>query len=214
MASFIDCVCPEGALTNIVSDECKTHRLPKVGRIWLQKVLPTNNFIAGTNGIEEEASFSGLTAAGDDKQLSVTPLLVDVVFGETEVIEASENLDGATTKSGLGTSTVTAMIEDPTPAQVEAINGMFCNDNGLLGVFFVMANNTVLSNNVSGAPVTDGAIPISPETFIGSAPSREGTNGSRWIYRFQFDLAADWYQNSRVTSAEDGFSYLTGVVGV
>lgn len=212
--SFIDCVCPEGPLSNIVSDACKTHRLPKIGRIWLQKVISSNNFIAGANGIEESTSFDLITAAGDDTQLSVTPLLVEVSIGEGDIVEGSENLDGATTKSGVGPNTVVGMIEDPTAAQVEAIQNMFCNDQGLLGVFFVFANNTVMSNNITDAPVTDGAIPISPETFIAPDPSREAANGSRFIFRFQFDLASGWYKNSRITKAEDGFNYLTDVVGV
>jgi hypothetical protein len=214
MTDIFDCVCPEGAIDNIVSDACKTHRLPKIGRLWFQKVQTANNFIAVTNPINEAASFTGLTSAGDDTQLSVTPLLVDVSFGEGDIIDASENLDGATTKSGVGTNTVIATVEDPTAEQVEAIQGLFCKDSGSLGVFFVFANDTVMSKKIGTGAVTDGAIPISTETFIAPDPQREGGNGSRFIFKFQFDLAPGWYKNSRITKAEDGLSYITGVKGV
>ena len=215
MAIFDECACPAGELDTIISNSCKTHRLPKVQRIDFQKVLTANNFVTAVNGIEEATSWDGLTAAVDDTKVSVTPFVVDVVWGENDIIEASENFEGATTKSGVRPAIVTVMIEDPTPAQVQAINNLFCLDSGAsqLGVFFVMANNTILSNLVTSTPVTHGAIPISPETFIGSDPSREGTQGSRFNYTFQFALSTGWFQNSDVTAAETGFNYARDVVG-
>ncbi len=214
MIDIIDCDCPPGVLETILSDECKTHRLPKTGRIYFQKVDSSNNFVEGINGIETAAAWTGLTASVGDDKVSVTPFIVDMVWGETESTDGSQNFDGATTKSGILPSVVTVMIEDPSPGQVAVINGMFCQDNGSLGVFFVFSNDAILANNISDSPNEYGAIPISPETFIGSAPGRESDLGSRFKYSFQFALAPSWYQNSKKIKAEAGFSYMNDVIGV
>lgn len=209
-----DCVCPPGVYSTIVSDECKQNRLPKFARVWFQKVETSNNFVNGVNGIEEATSFTGLTAAVDSTKLVVTPYLNDINFGETDAIESDENFDGATTKSAVSPQTVVITIKDPNPSQVKAMNSLFCSDDGSLGVFFVTSNGNVVCNLVSETPDTHSGISISPETLIGSAPSREGALGSSFMYKITFSLAANWYENSDTVKNEVGFNYLTDVVGV
>ena len=214
MADFFDCTCPAGVFDTIVSDACKTHRFGKVARVDFQKVLTANNFIAGTNGIETATAWTGLTSAVDDTKVTVSPFVASVSFGEAEVIEGSENFQGAPTTSGLRPPMVTVMIEDANPDQVAAINSLFCQDSGgVIGVAFVLSNDSILVNEVTDTPLTHSFIPISTETFTPGSPTREGELGSRFNYTFSFKLSADWFENSAIVQPETGFSYLT-VVGV
>lgn len=213
--SLIDCVCPAGVLDVIVSNECKTHILPKIARVHFQKFLTSNNFVDGVaTGINTAAAWAGLTSSGDDTQVSVSPLVSDGAFGEAEVIEGSENFEGATMAAALRPPEVTIMIEDPTPAQTKAINAMFCADSGAtLGIAFVFANDSILVNEVTDTPLTHSFFPVSAGTFTPGTPNREGVLGSSFNYTFSFKLSADWYDNSAVVKPEAGFSYL-GILGV
>lgn len=214
MADFFDCVCPDGDLEIIVSNQCKTHRLPKVSRVHFQKFLTANNFINGANGIEEATSWTGITAVAGSTRVTVSPLVNDVNFGDAETIEGSENSDGATTITGLRPGEITVMIENPTPDQTKAINNLFCNDNGgFVAVAFVFANDSILVNEVTDTPVTHSFIRVSPETFKPGTVSREGALGSTFNFTFSFKVDSDWYDNSAVVKPETGFSYLE-VLGV
>lgn len=209
-----DCICPPSVYDTIVSDACKKNRLPKIARVWFQKVETGNNFINGTNGIEEAASFTGLTSAVDSTKLVVTPYVTDVTFGETDAIESDENFDGATTKTAVSAQEIVITIKDPNPDQVASMNSLFCQDDGSLGVFFVTSNGNVICNKVTDAPLTHSGITVSQETLIGSAPSREGALGSSFMYKITLSLSASWYENSDTVKNEDGFNYITDVVGV
>lgn len=206
------CECPAGVLDTITDpDGCKIGKKPKVARMVFQVIDSTNVFVNGTNGIEEAASWTGLADAVDSTKIVTTPYLTEVTFAETEPIEGTENLDGATTADGVAAQMVSAIIENANPDNVAAINDLGCAGN--LGVYFVYNDNSIQSNIIADTPVTHQAIMISPETFSGSAPSREGTGPSpRWQYKFQFKLNAEWFETSDFTSAEAGFSYKTDLL--
>lgn len=212
MSGLNGCECPAGVLDTITDpDGCKILKKPKIARIVFQKVDSTNTFVNGTNGIEEAASWTALADAVDDTKIAATPYLVDVTFAETEVIEGSENLDGAPTADGVAAQSVEAIIENINPDNAKAINQFACQPG--VGVYFIYNDNSIHSAKIADTPETHQAIPISPETFSGSAPSREGTGASpKWQYKLSFKLAAEWYEDSDVTSAEDGFSYKTDLL--
>jgi len=210
----LNCECPANEVVTIPSDQCKITRKPKIARIYFQKVESGNNFIGGTNPIEASSSWTGLTGSVNPDKVAVSPYISDPVIAEADVIEGSENFDGAPTVSAVRAQPVTITWEDPTPDQVKAMDSLFCNDDGTLGVFLIYADNSIHANKISDTPLTHGAIPISIETLIGMPPSREGALGSKYLYKMQFALPTDWYRNSDVIKAEDGFSFITDVVGV
>lgn len=205
------CECPDGVINTITDpDGCKILKKPKIARMVFQKVDSTNVFVNGTNGIEEAASWSGLADAVDDTKIVTTPILTEVTFAETDVIEGTENLDGAPTADGVQAQQVMGIIENINPDNAAAIDNLACTGN--LGVYFVYNDNSIQSAKIADTPLTHQAIPVSPETFIGSAPSREAAIGSKFQYKFQFRLDSSWYSTSDVTSAEDGFSYKTDLL--
>lgn len=204
MADITDCECPSTVLDTIPYNPCK-NVLGKVKRVFFQVVETGNDFVDGVNGIELEASWTGLPDAVDSTKVTVTPPLKEVTFAEPDIIEGSENFDGAPTADASGPQLVTFVIENPDEDQVAAIDSLLCKQDNNLGVLFVDRNGKMRANKVDDTP-TYSFIPVSEGTFIGKAPSRDPAFGSKYQYMVQFYLDGDWYKNSKVITPEAGFN--------
>lgn len=211
MSSLASCDCPDNSVFPTVDPDACREKHTKVARIFFQDEDDAGNaFVDGVNGIELAASWTtpNLPDATDATKITVTPNLSEVTFTEVDIIEGSENLDGAPTADGIVPQLVTAMIEDPNPTVVENLNALFCKPN--ITCYIVYRDNFIQAREIADTPSYAG-LKISPDTFIGSDPSREAAKGSRFMYKFQFRLEEGYYQDSRFIKAEDGFNYGTDV---
>ena len=201
-----DCVCPQGVLPTVEVDPCKIV-MSKMRTMFFQKVATANNFVDATNDIILATSWALQLDSATDTKMSMVKNLKDVVFGATEVLEGSQNYDGAPTADESGPQLVTATLESPTPLQTDTIDQLACAArDGSLGVYFIDKNGKIQGNVVTDTPnPTYSGIPISQGTFVGKAPEKEADLGSKFQYMFQFYLGNDWYKNSRVLTPEDGF---------
>lgn len=70
---LLNCNCPVDDLPTIPYDPC--HQIPAKDARWMFQVQDDANnlFVNGTNGIEEESSWTNLTTATDDTKVVVTP---------------------------------------------------------------------------------------------------------------------------------------------
>lgn len=201
-----DCICPSGVLPTVEVDPCKII-MSKMRTMFFQKIATANYFVDAINGIEEETSWDGLLDAVDDTKMSMIKNLKDVVFTEVEVLEGSQNYDGAPTAEEAGPQLVTAILESPTPLQTETIDTLACAArDGSLGVFFIDKNGKIQAQEVTDTPATYTGIPISQGTFIGKVPSKESDLGAKYQYMFQFYLPNDWYKTSAIIIPETGFN--------
>ena len=201
-----DCVCPSGVLPTVEVDPCKIV-MSKMRTMFFQKIATANIFVDAVNGIEEAASWAGLLDAVDDTKMSMIKNLKDVIFTEVEVLEGTQNYDGAPTAEEAGPQLVTAVLESPTPLQTETIDTLSCAArDGSLGVIFIDKNGKIQAQQVVDSPAEYTGIPISQGTFIGKVPSKEADLGSKYQYMFQFYLPNDWYKNSAVVIPEAGFN--------
>lgn len=208
--SLAGCICPEGDLNTVSNNECKEYRgAGKVAKLFFQKSLTSNAFVNATNGIEEANSWSGLADATGDTKVVITPFLNSVEFGEAEVVDGVENFEGATTKSGVRPPVVTCTIVDPKPEHVKAINSIGCSNTA--GVYFVWSSDKITGNEIAESPATYIPIKISEGTFIGTPPQKASEFGSQFVYTFQFQIGADWYENSNIVEPQTGFSYLSDI---
>lgn len=175
--------------------------------MFFQKLDTGNDFINGTNGIEESTSWAGLLDASDDTKMSMIKNIKEIIFNPTEVLEGSENFDGAPTADEAGPQLVTVVLEEPTPEQVALINTLKCaSRDGSLTVIFVDRRGKFHANEVSDTPATYSGILISQGTFQGKTPDKGAELGNKFQYMFQFYLPEEWYLKSRVVAPDTGFN--------
>jgi len=205
---MLDCACPLAtAIDTIPYDPC-LDIFGKDGRWVFQRYDDANNtFLNASNGIELEASWASIPDASDGTKVSVTPLLEDVNFNEPDILEDSENLDGAAIAVGSGTQTVTAIIRNITPAQQVALTQLGCEPKLS---FYRISSQGKLGARLVGT-VDHAGIIISPNTFIVRDPARGGTRVDQTKTTIQFQLAAGWYESFRVVAPATGFTPLTEI---
>jgi len=184
--------------------------------MFFQKLDTGNYFINATNGIEEAASWTGLLddATVDATKMSMIKNIKEVIFAPTEILEGTQNFDGAPTADEAGPQLVTVVLEEPTPEQVALINTLKCvARDGDLTVIFCDRVGKFHAHEVSDSPATHTGITISQGTFQGKTPDKESDLGSKFQYMFQFYLPEDWYIGSKVIAPEAGFNANTLVPG-
>lgn len=206
---MLDCDCPANAAVDTIPyDPCKVI-FGKDARWIFQRLDDANNtFVDGANGIEEEASWAPLPNAVDDTKVGVTPRLEDVNFNEPEVLEDSENDDGAAFAVASGPQLVTAIIRNPTPAQVAALKQYECDQN--LTLYRIDNKGRFGARQIDGTADHAG-IKISPGTFIIKDPFRGGTRADQYKLMIQFYLPSGWYNSFNIVSPEAGFDPLTEI---
>lgn len=205
--SQIDCTCPAGDLETISSEDCSTTKQPKFSKIIFQKFLAANAFVDGTNGIDLSTSWTGLfDPPSTDAKCVITPYLSEVTIGEGDVIEGTENYDGAPTADAVTPQTVTAIIENCPPVNAQQMEDLFCQ-SGNLGVYLLYSNGQIHASTDRNDPTASrNAIRISPDTLVVKAPSREAALGSKYQFMIQFRLPNEWYGESDVVKPEAGFN--------
>lgn len=208
--TLLDCNCPiPTAITTVPYNPCKDI-FGKDGRWILQRLDDAGNaFVDAVNGIEEESSWTDLPDATDDTKVVITPLLEEVTFAEPAILEDSENLDGAPNVIGSGPQTVTAIVRNPTPAQLTALKSLGCESN--LTFYRIDSSGRIMARTVSATPSYAG-IKISPNTFIVRDPSRGGTRVDQPKAMIQFVLPAGWFDTTAVITPEAGFDPLTQIL--
>ena len=209
------CECPDNEVLATVDPNACKEKHTKIARIIFQAEDDAGNaFVTGVNPIEDGDSWltPNLCDAVDNTKVTVTMNLSEATLAEVDVIEGTENLDGAPTADGIIPQLFTAMIEDPSPSVVASLNSLFCK-SGNLTCYIVYRDNYIQARSFESAPAVPAhaGLRISPETFIGSEPSREAAKGSKFVYKFQFRLEEGYYQNSEFVQAETGFNYGTDI---
>jgi hypothetical protein len=206
---MIDCQCPlPTALATSPTDPCKSV-IGKIAKMFFQRLDDANNsFVEGTNGIALQTSWSALPAAADDTKIVITPELEDVIFAEPDILEDSENFDGAPIAIASGAQLVTAMFRNPTKEQLAALRALKCEPN--LTVYFVDNNGKFLSREITDTPnITVAGVKISKGTFIMRDPAKAGTKADQFKAMIQFYLPEGWFDSANVTPSEDTFDPLT-----
>lgn len=209
--SKLNCDCESNSeIDTIPYDPC-VNIFGKDGRWLFQRLDDTNNaFVNGVNGIEEESSWTALPDATNDTKVTVSPLLEDVTFNEPDVLEDSENLDGAPNAIASGAQLVTAMVRNPTPEQYEALKSLECEST--LTFYRIDANGKFGARKIVDSPETHVGLKISPNTFIIRDPSRGGTKTDvPYKLMIQFYLAEGWFGSFDVVKSEDGFDPITEI---
>lgn len=203
----LNCSCPlPGSLATIPYNPC-VDLFGKDGRWIFQRRDDANNlFVNGSNGIELEASWSALPTASDNTKVVVSPLLEEVNFNDPDILEDSENLDGAAIAVGSGPQLVTAMVRNPTPAQYTALKALECEPN--LSFYRIDDNSKIGARGVGS---DHAGIIISPNTFIIRDPSKGPTRGDQNKLMIQFYLRAGWYETFDVVTPAAGFDPLTEI---
>ena len=200
---MIDCQCPEAAALDTIPYNPCANVIGKIGRMVFQRTDDANNtFVDGVNDITLEASWSALPDAADGTKVVVTPVLEDVNFNEPDILEDSENLDGAPIAVASGAQLVTAMFRNPTAAQLAALRKLKCSTE--LSVYFIGSNNKIGARLIGG---TDHAgVKISVNTFIMREPSKAGTKADEFKAMIQFYLPEGWFDSFDIVVPEDGFT--------
>lgn len=210
---MIDCNCPENESLETVPYNPCLQIFGKDGRWAFQRLDDAGNVFDGSNattpnGIESETSWTALPDAVDDTKVVITPILEDVNFPEPDTLDDSENLDGAPIRVGQGPQEVTAIIRNPTPAQLAALQQLSC-ESGTLTFY------RVDSNGRFGARKIDvdkhAGIKISPQTLIVKDPSKGGGRVDQAKTMISFFLPAGWYKSFDVVQPEAGFDPLTEI---
>ena len=194
------------------SNPCK-NVLGKIGRIFFQKAVTSNNWIDGTNDLSAADSWAGLTASGDATHVTVTDVLLAVEKSDANYVTGSQNIDGADTINGVSAQEFTLTWQNPTPAQVQAMENIKCSDDGTLGVLLVDKNGKMQANVITDTPQTYSFIPVSIGTFVVGTPVNDGAFGSQDVLTIKFSLAYDWYQESEVVIPEAGFNPYNDITG-
>ncbi len=181
----------------------------KIAKMFFQRRSEANNFVGpATNPIDEEASWTGLTTATDDTKVVVTPFLEEVEFAEPEVLEDSENFDGAPIAIDSAPSLVTAKIRNISNTQFDAIKALQCERD--LVVYFVDARGNFFVNEV--ATDTHNGFVVSPDTFVLRDPARGSGKVDQFKVMLQFYFASSWYSQAVKIIPEAGFDPLTEIV--
>lgn len=203
----VPCGCPASVLDTVPYNPCFKN-FGKDGRWAFQILDDTNNtFVNGTNGIEEEGSWSPLTVAVNDTKVVVTPLLEEVNFPAPGKLERSENLDGAPISVASEPQLVTAVMSNITPAQYDALRNLKCRDRELS--FYRIDNNSQIGARLIGS--NHAGIRISPRTFQVLSPSKGPGRGDELLVQIEFYLADGWYSDFDVVTPETGFDPLTEI---
>jgi hypothetical protein len=204
--SLYSCACPVDQLEAIAEQVCRIKK-PKVQALLFRK-QGNAPFIDTVNGAEEALSWNGLFDSGDTTLIVRTPNISNFEIGEAEVIEGEENYEGASTSEGLLPQPFTATLSNPSPATVKQIDKLFCHGE-YLQVAFIYADDTMqMQKDPDASPTELTFFNISPETFITSAPKREGGQGAKFLYDIQFKLGTEWYAESEFVTPEAGFSFV------
>lgn len=209
MSFLNNCPLPT-APTTAPYDGC-VELLQKVGRFAFQRINTTTNIFDNSLAMDPvdiaaQTSWDGLANAGDGTKIVITQPVEDVNFGEPDLLEGGENVDGAAIVTGTGTTTVTAMIRNCDPVAFAALKEL--RREPALSVY-------LLGNNKIGAKLFDEdvhtGIPISFRTFEVKDPSRAGAKGDEFMVALQFALPEGWYEDFRVINSEAGFNPFTDV---
>lgn len=203
--SRLNCDCDNNAAIETIEYDPCVVIFGKDDRWIFQRPDSTNNsFINGINGIEEETSWTALPDALDNTKVSVSPPLQEVSFADPDILEDSENSDGAPFATASGAQMVTAIIRNPTPEQYKSIKSLECERS--LSFYRVDANGNFGAKKLSSAPDTHVGIPISRDTFVLRDPSRGGTKTDvPYKMTIQFYLAEGWFGTFDVIKPESGF---------
>jgi len=164
-------------------------------------------FVSGTNSVDDGDSWGGLFDAGDPTLIVRSPNLASVEIGDAEVIESDENYKGDATLTGLRGQEVTAMIHNAPPEVIKTLEAITCSSD-YLEVAFIYENDQIHLLTDGEATQTHTFIPISPETFIVTPPSKTGELGSKYIANMRFKIPASWFANSEIVSPVAPFSYV------
>ena len=176
----------------------------KIGRFVFQRRDDTNNtFINGTNGIEESTSWDLVPDAAGNTKVVVTPMVEEVSFGESGIIENSENIDGAPFRPTTGPTPVTFKMRNLSASMFSALNDL--QNEPSLVVYFIYADNKIGAKLLSSSPDTHVGFPISYRTTQIQDPSKEGAKGDEFMYTMDFILPQGWGAVKSVTTAESGF---------
>ena len=176
----------------------------KIGRfVFQRKDETTNTFVNATNGIEEQTSWSSLPDAAADTKVIVTPMVEAVSFGESGVIESSENLDGAPFAIATGFTPVSFQMRNLSKSQWSALKDL-ANEPEVV-VYFVYVDNKIGCKLLSESPDTHCGIPVSYRTIQIQDPSKEGTKADEFLSTMTFALPEGWMETMVTVTAESGF---------
>ncbi len=206
---MLDCDCPANAAVDTIPyDPCKVI-FGKDGRWGFQRLDDANNtFLDASNDISLENSWTALPDETDDSKVGITGRLEDVNFNEPDVLEDSENDDGAPFAVASGPQLVTAILRNPTPDQVTALKQYECEPN--LTLYRIDSKGRFMARKLEGTNDHAGIL-ISPGTFIIKDPFRAGTRADLYKLMIQFYLPSGWYNTSDIISPETGFFPLTEI---
>jgi hypothetical protein len=205
---MLDCSCPGNTVLETIDyNPCKPI-FNKDARWIFQRLDDANNlFQNGVNGIEEETSWASLPNAVDNTKVVITPRLEDVNFNQAEVLEDSENFDGAPFAIAPGAQLVTAMIRNVTRDQFKAIKSLACEDE--LTLYRIDAKGNFGARLVNTAD--HAGVQISPGTFVVVDPFRAGGRVDQYKLMIQFYLPSGWFDDFDIVAPEAGFNPLTEI---
>lgn len=204
---MLDCTCPlPTALTTVpYARNCAV--FGKDARWAFQRRDDANNlFVDATNDIETEASWTALPDAVDGTKVVITPLLEEVDFPEPDILEDSENFDGAPFAVTAGPQKVSGVMRNPSAAQVAALRVLACEEN--LTLYRIDANGNFGARLVGSDHL---GIIISPGTFVLRGPYRGTGRVDVYKVRIEFYLPYNWYDTFDIVAPAAGFDPLTEI---
>jgi len=207
---MLDCdECPKPAIDTVPFDACRL-LLGKDAKFVFQRLDDANNtFLNASNGIELKTSWDPLPTAIGGTKVSITPFLEDVNFNEQDTVEDGENFDGAANVVAVGPQLVTAIIRNPTPEEMDALETLFC-EQGTISFYRLLANGNIGARKLTGTSDHAG-IAISRNTFVVKDPSKGGTIADANKLMLQFQLPAGWFRDFEMVTPEAGFNPLADI---
>lgn len=204
---MLDCSCPlPAALTTVpYAKHCSV--FGKDARWFFQRLDDANNtFDDTTSNINLEASWTALPDAAGGTKVVVTPYLEEVEFPEPDILEDSENYDGAPIAVSAGPQKVTGVIRNPSPAQVTALRALTCEEN--LTFYRIDANGNIGARAIGS---DYAGIKISPNTFVVKGPYRGSGRVDMNKIKIEFFLPYNWFNTFGQVAPAAGFDPLTEV---
>lgn len=208
------CACTSPTALTTIDNNANSCIPGKIAKMIFQRKSEANNFVGagaatpGTNPIDEEASWTGLPDALDDTKVVITPFLEEVEFSEPDILEDSENFDGAPIAIDSAPSLITAKIRNIDSAKFDAIKALQCERD--LVVYFLDARGNFFTAEL--ATEVHNGFDISPDTFILRDPSRGTGKVDQFKVMLQFYFASSWFSNAVKIVPEAGFNTLQEIV--
>jgi hypothetical protein len=212
MYDLCDCTAP--AALETIPGGANTCIPGKIAKLIFQRRSEANYFIGslatpvGTNPISAEASWTGLPAAVDDTKVVITPFTEEVEFSEQDLLEDSENFDGAPIGIDVSPTLFTFTIRNISNTQFDALKSLQCERD--LVCIMVDARSNFWVREV--ATDTHTGFTISPDTFLMRDPSRGTGKVDQFKAMGQFYIASSWYAEAVKITPEAGFDPLTEIV--